>query len=807
MAKEKRTKPCSNCKKSKVKCLYFNTLPCERCVKSGQAANCQFVPKLPTLKLPQITLLNNTVHGKNENEIKLPPLNPIANVQPNQVNRMQTTYMVHSVPQQNMPVVPGPTSGVATPLDNESQWKQLIENRISVFDNKLNDLVDILKTNQKVLEQQMAYQKQIPRQQTPPQQSALQNGDYNYSSLPASTSNSPRNTYKTTDQPLHYNNYRNYRGEDENDRRRRFTGDERIELESRKRHKGNERSNKENQSRPEDFRDGFLNIHQARELFNFFDAHISPQLFGFEISKFAVDLIWESSPILICAICTIASMHHPSEELSGKLKELQGYLHVLCGKLLYQGKPKNEVDGFNTIVALILCSFWLSDSQMFTGLALQLAKEIGLDSPGLNHELKGSLNEKDRIKLWYLLYVLDGQQSLTFNRQPLVNSQEYSLKHSRSILLQERNLVLLSTVSQIEDKNENSVIQKRKETKMIPDDSYIQDAAHKQRFTDMRLVSQVEYNQALNEAFQGNAWELLAPSALGIPSKSNLELDKWMVSWTVLLSPVSSGSVWSSKSTLIYYNFAKMHINSSAVRQLQVDTADERSMFPKWNLSIKPQPPKQRRIVSNDVNSEDASDDSDDEEFISNRDHITDNETIVSASIAINAAQTVLNLVLNDNDILNNLKYVPVHIHIMLYYAALLLVNPPLDADGEAVDSKLEEYFNKVISNLSIVKNLHKKIYANLPTDKIFGNRLMGSLDEIVEENASKIRNELNTATHLDENVKNVFRKRLRAIEDLEISSSIVELMDSEYGSNSSKSTTPGPEKIFAWPGSNHGHP
>ena len=803
MAKEKRTKPCSNCKKSKVKCIYSNTLPCERCIKSGQAVNCQFVPKLPSLKLPQITPLHNNGRGKNESEITLPPLNPIANVQASQVNRMQPTYMVHSVAQQGMPAVPSPTGGVS-PLDNEAQWKQLIENRINRFDNKLNDLVDILKTNQKVLlEQQMAYQKQIPYQQAPRSHNTLQNGEHNYGSMPSSVSHSPTNVHQTRDETLHYINYHDSRGAAGHEKRRRRISDESNELDSRKRHKGGERNENENDNRPEDFRDGFLDIHQARELFSFFDAHISPQLFGFEISRFAVDSIWESSPILICAICTIASMHHPNKELSRKLKELHGYLHVLCGKLLYQGKPKNEIDGFNTIVALILCSFWLSDSQMFTGLALQLAKEIGLDSPVSNRDSKGPLNEKDRIKLWYLLYVLDGQQSLTFNRQPLVNSQEYSLKNSRSILLRERNLALLSSAAQIEDKNDNSIVQKQEETKMIPDDARNQEIAYKQRFTDMRLVSQVEYNQALNEAFQGNAWELLTPSALGIPSKSNLELDKWMVSWTVLLSPVSNGSVWSSKSTLIYYNFAKMHINSSAVRQLQVDTADERSMFPKWNLSMRPQAPQQKKIAHCDVDSEDESDD---DEFISNRDHISDDETIVSASIAINAAQTVLNLVLNDNDILNNLKYVPVHIHIMLYYAALLLVNPPREADRE-IDSKLEEYFNKVLSNLNVVKNLHKKIYANLPTDKIFGNRLMRSLSEIVEENGSKIRNELNDTNDISESVKNAFRKKLRAIEDLEISSSVVELIDSDYGSNSSRSTTPGPEKIFAWPGSNHGHP
>ena len=93
---------------------------------------------------------------------------------------------------------------------------------------------------------------------------------------------------------------------------------------------------------------------------------------------------------------------------------------------------KSEKDAYNTIVALILCSFWLTDSQMFTGLALQLAKEYGLNRPNLKN--------KDKLKLWYLLYVLDGQQSLTFNRQPLLNSQEYSLKHSKELLLEDKTV-------------------------------------------------------------------------------------------------------------------------------------------------------------------------------------------------------------------------------------------------------------------------------------------------------------------------------------------------------------------------------
>ena len=61
---------------------------------------------------------------------------------------------------------------------------------------------------------------------------------------------------------------------------------------------------------------------------------------------------------------------------------------------------------------------------------MQLAKEYGLNQPNQKN--------KDKLKLWYLLYVLDGQQSLTFNRQPLLNSQEYSLKHSKELLLGEK---------------------------------------------------------------------------------------------------------------------------------------------------------------------------------------------------------------------------------------------------------------------------------------------------------------------------------------------------------------------------------
>ncbi|ODV80206.1 uncharacterized protein CANTADRAFT_50377 [Suhomyces tanzawaensis NRRL Y-17324] len=756
MPKEKRTKPCSNCKKSKVKCIYTASLPCERCMKTGQAVNCQFVPKLPSLKLPLFTQggppyvipagPNNISITPNMPGIPAPPSIPPA---PN---------MALAVPTQ--PPISNMVLSNHHP-DPEGQWKSHMENRINSFDDKLNDLVDILKSNQQMLlEQQRNPYNPVPMYQSPLQPSIPNKASHLkralepplISSASSSSSTSPELPRKRLKSAT-------------------TLGDAFI---------------------GKDFRDTFLSKDEAKELFHFFDANISQQLFGFEISRFSVDSIWATSPVLVCAISTIASIHHP--KLSGKSEGLKAYLQDLCGSLLYRGKPKNEEEGFNTIVALILCSFWLSDSQMFTGLALQLAKEYGLNNPYTEN--------KDKLKLWYLLYVLDGQQSLTLNRQPLVNSQEYSLVHSKEILLPTKQLELKGS------KPESNLIKQDEK-----DNSTTKEHILKKRDlnADMRLVSQVEYNQALNEAFKGNAWDLLVPSSFGIPSKSNLELDKWMVSWTVLLAPSNNGAVWSSKSTLIYYNFAKMHINSSAVRQLQVNP---NKMLPKWDSmthtatssSERPStsPSRKSALESDDSEDSDSDDDTTNEdEFISNKGLLSEDETTVNANIAINAAQTVLNLVINDHDILDNLKYVPVHIHIMLYYASLLLLNPPMKSNNKAIELDPYTYNLKIIGNLKIIKMLEKKIYNNLPIDTNFGDRLIRSLDEIVEEKLIKVRKD---SEELQDGPQKV--ELLKQIDSLIESSNdknIVELADDSTISRGS--TPPGPERISAWPGSNHGHP
>lgn len=604
-----------------------------------------------------------------------------------------------------------------------------MEDRLNSFDSRLGDLVDIMKSNQRLLLENQAQYKSYQAHA----------GTTGLNSPPKQIAD---NSLRT---------------------------EERV-------------AKKRKLDPPADFRDGFLSLEHARQLFTFFDTYISQQLFGFEISKFHVDTLWKTSPILVCAICAIASIHHPDEILSAKLSQLQVYLRRLCSELFFGGKSRDELETFNTIVALVLCSFWLSDSQMFTGLALQLAKEIQLDYPVSKTESSGlQLGRKDRIKLWYLLYVLDGQQSLSFNRQPIVNSQEYSLKNSRKILLEPRKTIKLSKKTYDND------------------DKTQTEEENQSPFTDLRLVSQVEYNQALNEALTGSAWELLAPSSFGIPSKSNLELDKWMVSWTVLLSPANHGSVWSSKSTLIYYNFAKMHINSASMKGLQLGGSVSQKMYPEWKEP--PQNDRKKITTAESNDTDNSSDDSDDDEFISNKGLVSEDEATVSRSIAVSAAQTVLNLVLNDKDIHENLKYVPVHIHIMLYYAALLLLNPEMEPS--IAEAKSEASYQKVIANLRTVRSLQLKIYQNLPTDKEFGDRIVKNLDGIFTEKSTALSQKILDEPELTHEVKESLKKQLSQLIQYNGSATIIDV----HETSSSDGSSPNPERISAWPGSHHGHP
>lgn len=109
------------------------------------------------------------------------------------------------------------------------------------------------------------------------------------------------------------------------------------------------------------------------------------------------------------------------------------------------------------------------------------------------------------------------------------------------------------------------------------------------------------------------------------------------------------------KSTLIYYSFSKMHINSMALQRLQVNNCHSGILFPKCNRH------RFLDTVSPPTKTKDAAADSG--EFVTNTEVATKDCAMLDLNIITSAAQTVLSLVLSHPDISDNLKCAGAHPH------------------------------------------------------------------------------------------------------------------------------------------------
>ncbi|GMG19678.1 unnamed protein product [Ambrosiozyma monospora] len=679
-AKEKRSKACTNCRRSKVKCEKLNDdEACKRC--KSQNMNCVYEYKIASYKVVGGGTSTNTsgggsgslissnrsqksvdgsgsVSGINQRNLQNGPqaqpkqvksylsnlLNPVEPPEKSSVARVRSVTLPTNITSSNRTS----NTNILSPDTHGTDWKYNVENKLQDFDSKLGSILTLLQQQQQQQHLQSSGSlHERPQITSAPQIIHRQITDGNQSNLSSRPSTSRSSSNESSIPTVTKRTYSDgsYDSFTSSHKRAKnvpnvtplLTSTTPVSESS----QSSSPSNSSN-TNPESFTvedlclSKILSVEEARELFKFFDSNISSQLFGFNIQHYRVEDIWRNCPLLVATICAIASIHHPV--YSHLFVQLEALIHKLSQEILFKA-PTNELEGFNTVLALCFCGFWFQKGQMFTGLALQLAKTMNFhsaatNSPNCHRKAQGSTKEsnsasgiskKDKLKLWYLLYILDGQQSLVFNRTTLMNSNDAVFKNSRTLLLDSPNSLnrlsisgggvgggALNRTHSIASMHHSASgpapqLTSKEKAKLNPrganqfntalnDDTESSDTdtdtddddddegssdisimvgkPAKTNFSDLRLVSQVEYNQAISEVFNGEAWDLLTPASFGLPFKSNLELDKWMVQWTVLLAPFNHNPIWSSKSTLIYYNFAKMHINSKAVREFHMNGAE-----------------------------------------------------------------------------------------------------------------------------------------------------------------------------------------------------------------------------------------
>ena len=723
---KKRSKACLNCRKAKVKCLKsstselnLTTTPCNRCVLHGLECVYEYKVKTYTSAFKKRQLDETLPSSNSIITPSLPaPLKSDSLSQPIEQSQSQSQLQPQLQPQ-------------------SSKWKSSIEQRLDGLGDQLVSLIDKINSTTNTNDSQLSVKKSKINDLGQSLLKLSSNINENTNTNTNTNSNSNINISSISNPNPNPNNT------DSTSTSKTSTDYQKDPL--------------------------FPSYKNAKQFFVFFNQKISPQLFGFDISKYSFDLIWNSCPLLVVTISCIASIHHPNlNHLSSSLELL---IYKISNKLLYS-YPNNHLQAFNTIIALVLCGFWFKNNQLFTGLALQIANSFNL----LKSNKFKNISKFDRLKLWYLLYILDSQQSLVFNTNTLFNNDD-------STILNSKKLLSLKEKEQIEEKE-------IEESNDIP------------LPMDIRLLSQLEYHHAINAAFSGNGWDLLSPNKFGLPFKTNLQLDKWMVQWTILLNPFKNIPIWSSKSTLIYYNFAKMYINSFSIRNF-----DNLNNLPSLNdLSNEESDDALENEIGNDENktanhidnkdNKDNEEEDDDEEEEEGEDYdedhssSNDEDDIATLSpqqshrVALSAAETILNLVVNDHDILNNLKYVPVHIHIMLYYAALLILKHNTNI---GTSNQNESVFTESIKFINLVKKLKVSILNNKPIDKHFSLNLINQLDNLIIDKINSLKPVFNSTSQLQilTNIQNT----------------------NNHDLHQSDGSDDGKQRISAWPGVDASHP
>ncbi|SCU90540.1 LAME_0E08988g1_1 [Lachancea meyersii CBS 8951] len=503
-----------------------------------------------------------------------------------------------------------------------------------------------------------------------------------------------------------------------------------------------------------------LTLTEVEELFELFSAKFAPQLFGYVLGTLDVSSLWHSSSFLLQSICTVTCLHHPL--MVSKFSLLKRCFESSASRCLMTEVPAVQIE--HTILALVIGALWLESGQMFISVAIQLARVHKLDQPS---SISSSFRSPSLHRLWYLLYIVDGNQNLTLHKSPSI------YKGSEPILQKSRDDVIASFPSPSVRKVLNANYQahgkvvNNRQLELLNEVECRKLTVSGTSLSELRLLGQLEYHMAMESIFTNDkryapdanpsleaSISLLDPSKFGMHWESNLELDKWMISWTITLQNIDFQSdPWCLKSTLLYYNFARMHINTKALfagGKAQLFNLGTTSLVDLWHSP-----------TSNPS---------------------TDLEKAMDASYEIShsAAQSLIRLATEDNDIREIFQFLPMHVHAMLFYASLVLLNPedPL-ANGPRSDRKI------LTGRYKTVNNLRTLLYRIPLSDSNFRKRILDTLDQLLERFAEKCL-AVGTANAEDAN-------RVRCHE----------IFESDDLSDHESKLRP----IVAWPGTNPGHP
>ncbi|EXK78979.1 hypothetical protein FOQG_16388 [Fusarium oxysporum f. sp. raphani 54005] len=309
---------------------------------------------------------------------------------------------------------------------------------------------------------------------------------------------------------------------------------------------------------------GVISEYEAEELYNVFHATLNHYLWvGLEQIHSSFNSVRQSSELLTATVLTVTALHIPTsaETFDACYRE---FLHLISSSMFSRYHSVDDVRG------LCIAAFWLSDvSWKLSGHAIRIATELNLhQSSCFVRALEGDRESFFKARLWYMLYVCDHHFSIAYGRPPMI---------AESFQIREHELFLSSPLAGPLDTRILSQVSLMQILTRLYDrfsEPRVRTAGKQQRQERNESStganapdSGLESSEHFSSTDEGDVTAaMLLESDLDTLRAYNLEIDHWRMRWFPRQPPSPFIGTFTNKGVILYSYFAKLQINSLAVR-------------------------------------------------------------------------------------------------------------------------------------------------------------------------------------------------------------------------------------------------
>ncbi|KKY24099.1 hypothetical protein UCRPC4_g02565 [Phaeomoniella chlamydospora] len=283
---------------------------------------------------------------------------------------------------------------------------------------------------------------------------------------------------------------------------------------------------------------GIIAFSTAEVLVDRYFSRLDHFLYGIASHHKDIHGLRQASPVLFAAVCTISALHASGDQLV--YDKCSREFRRLVSRSLFE---KKDVEYLR---ALCVGSFWLADaSRILSSDALRRAADVRLhrnfyqvvnfntNTVALDQSALPQVEGRDRMRLWYLLFVCD---------------QHLSILHNRDGVLRQDNEILQKWELYLNSDGCND--------------------------SDIRIMSQVSLLLIMSEvrdALGSERLEQLPKSLVVQLNHFSKQLDEWFTKFSAIFRPNPQIGDFPSKGLQMHYQFGKMYLGQHVFRGLKTD--------------------------------------------------------------------------------------------------------------------------------------------------------------------------------------------------------------------------------------------